>query len=56
MEREFKDRLENAIEELKEAYEEAQELTFVRDPLAYALYHTWKKYDRMDKDNKRGGE
>lgn len=56
MEREFKGRLENAIEELKEAYKEGQELAFVRDALAYALYQTWKKNDRMDKDNKRGGE
>lgn len=37
--------LEKAIGILKKKYERAKQLDFVRDPLAYALYHTWKKVD-----------
>ena len=37
--------LEKAIELLKEEYEKAKNQPFVQKPLAYALYHTWKKVD-----------
>ena len=37
--------LEKAIGILKKKYERAKQLDFVRDPLAYALFHTWKKVD-----------
>ena len=37
--------LEKVIELLKEEYEEAKKEPFVQKPLAYALYHTWKKVD-----------
>ena len=37
--------LEKAIEMLKKEYERAKGLDFVRNPLAYALYHTWRKVD-----------
>lgn len=37
--------LEDAIETLKKQYEKAKLLEYVRNPLAYALYQTWKLYD-----------
>lgn len=37
--------IEKAIKELRKQYEYAKENLFVRDPLAYALYKTWKKFD-----------
>lgn len=37
--------LEKVIKMLEEEYERAKKLEFVRDPLAYALYHAWKKVD-----------
>lgn len=37
--------LDKAIELLKSEYERAKKLEFVKNPLAYALYHTWKKVD-----------
>lgn len=46
--------LEQAIELLKTEYEEAKKQPFVLKPLAYALYHTWKKVD--EKLNKIGKE
>lgn len=30
---------------LDKKYAEAKKLQFVRDPLAWALYHTWKEFD-----------
>lgn len=37
--------LEKAIELLCAEYEKAMNLEYVRNPLAFALYHTWKKVD-----------
>ena len=37
--------IERVIEELREEYETAKGLSFVRDPVGYALYYTWKKHD-----------
>lgn len=41
--------IEDAIEMLKKQYEKALTNPFVRDPLAYALYQTWKLFDRRKK-------
>lgn len=41
--------LGKAIELLCEEYGKALTLEYVRDPLAYALYHTWKKVDERKK-------
>ena len=41
--------LEKAIKLLEEEYARAQKLQFVRNPLAYALYQTWKKVDAADR-------
>ncbi len=38
---------DDVIELLKEQYERAKQLSFVLNPLAYALYHTWKIYDEQ---------
>ena len=38
-------RLNKAIEELKVQYEKAQKLKWVKNPLEYALYQTWKIFD-----------
>ena len=46
-------RLDKAIEDLKKEYETAEKLSFVNDPLAYALYQVWKKYDEKDKQQAR---
>lgn len=34
-----------AINELKKQYEKAKKLDFVKKPIAYALYKTWKIFD-----------
>lgn len=43
--------LEQAIAILRRQYEEAKKLPYVKNPLAWALYHTWKIADkeRLDK-------
>ncbi len=37
--------LEKAIGRLKIEYNAAVTLPFVRNPIAYALYYTWKAFD-----------
>ena len=44
--------LEKAIEILKAEYERALKLEWVHNPIAYALYQTWKKADNYK--SKRG--
>lgn len=43
--------LEQAIEMLKEEYEQAKKQGYIRNPLAWALYQVWRAADR-----KKGGE
>lgn len=43
--------LEKAISFLGKNYERAQNLEYVRNKLAWALYQTWKQFD---KENKNG--
>ena len=38
---------------LEANYERAQKLEYVRNPLAWALYQTWKEVDSFDFDKKR---
>ena len=40
-------RLRNAIALLEKEYEKALKNDFVRDPVAYALYQTWKEVDEQ---------
>lgn len=37
--------LDKAKKMLEEEYARAKNLEYVRNPLAYALYHVWKKID-----------
>ena len=37
--------LEEAKKMLEEQYARARNLKYVRNPIAFALYHTWKKFD-----------
>ncbi len=37
--------IDDAITALKAEYERAKRLSFVRNPVAYALYQVWKKAD-----------
>lgn len=45
--------LRKAIKTLRKKYEEAKKNEIVRDPLAYALYHTWQDVsaERARKEN-----
>lgn len=46
-------KLENAINKLKEEYDKALEMKFIIKPLAYALYQTWKYYNRNEAPRER---
>lgn len=48
---------DDAIELLKQEYERARGLQYVRDPVAYALYQVWRKADgaKEPKPRKRTG-
>lgn len=37
--------IDRAVEILREEYEKACKNSVVRNPVAYALYQTWKRYD-----------
>lgn len=39
------DAWKKAMSILDKKYAEAKKLPFIRDPLAWALYHTWKEFD-----------
>lgn len=41
--------IEKAIKMLKAEYEKAKNLSFVWNPLAYALYKVWKVADKQNK-------
>lgn len=38
-------RIETAEKKLREEYERAKKLKFIRDPVAWALYQVWKEAD-----------
>ena len=42
-------KIDNAIEMLKSEYERALNLSYVRKPLAFALYSVWRKADKDEK-------
>ena len=39
--------IDNAIEILKSEYDKALNLSYVRNPLAFALYSVWRKADKV---------
>ena len=41
--------LQEVIKMLEDEYERARKLEYVIDPLAFALYVTWKKVDKRRK-------
>ena len=41
--------INKAIEVLKEKYERAQKLDWVKNKIAWALYQTWKKFDERSR-------
>lgn len=50
-------KLEKAIQLLKQEYANAQASDFVNKPMSYALYQVWKKFDSNEssiKNNKEG--
>lgn len=44
--------IEKALDMVREIYEKAKKLEYVRNPLAYALYKVWKIAD--EQKNRRG--
>lgn len=38
--------IKTAIEMLEKEYEKAKKLSFVRNPIAYAVYQVWKMAER----------
>lgn len=42
--------LEEAINMLREEYEQAEEMEFVSKPVSYALYQTWTRMDEIEQD------
>ena len=48
-------KLETAIKKLIQRYEKAKKLSYIIDPVAFALYHTWKEADinRQKKEDKK---
>ena len=46
-------KFETAIKLLKEHYERAKKLEYVHNPVAFALYQTWKEVDSMKYEKQR---
>lgn len=42
--------LDKAIQFLREQYERAQQIEFIHNPLAWALYQTWRHVDEPPKE------
>ena len=40
----------HAIVDLIENYDIAKGSTYVKKPISYALYHTWKKWDKKEEE------
>ena len=39
--------IDNAIDMVRSEYEKALNLSYIRNPLAFALYSVWKKADKV---------
>lgn len=46
--------IETAIQWLHEEYERARKNPTVRNPLAFALYHVWRRVDSAGKREEKG--
>ena len=45
--------IDNVIEEIRNAYEEGKNMRFIKDPIAYALWVTWKRYEEKHEEQTR---
>ena len=45
----MKPTIENAIEILKRRYEDAKKQEWIKLPLSYAIYYTWKEIEMEEK-------
>lgn len=45
--------IDNVIEEIRNAYEEGKNMGFIKDPIAYALWVTWKRYEEKHEEQIR---
>lgn len=41
--------IDEAVKIVRSEYEKALDLDFVNDPVAYALYHSWRRYELIHK-------
>ncbi len=48
-------KLDNAIKHLHEQYDKALKIEYIKNPLAWALYQTWKYVDKGN-GTRKGGE
>ena len=48
----MKTTLDEAIKILKANYEKAKRLSFVRQPVSWALYYTWQEVDKKENREK----
>ena len=46
------DELEKAIKLLRQMYDFGKKYHHVRNPIGYALYHTWKEFDKKEYEKK----
>lgn len=46
--------IDQACDMVREKYAEAKDLAFVNNPIAYALYQTWKEYESEMRPKLRG--
>lgn len=46
--------LGKAIVDLIETWDIANSSAYVRKPISYALYHTWKKWDKKEEPRENG--
>lgn len=47
---------EKWIQEVKEMYQKAVNLPYIKKPLAWALYQVWKKHDKEDTSRRTDNE
>lgn len=52
----MKTKLKKAQEVLEKEYEIAKTLEYIKDPLAWALYETWRIFDRANEEAAREEE
>ena len=46
--------IDDAVNELRRCYDIAKNSAYVKNPIAYSLYQTWKKFDRQKEKEQEG--